>query len=177
MRVVRVLRGPLAILLAALATPAIAGAKVDPLLAKQAAATPLGLGAVPVAITYDHPVSTADLFALRALGITGGLQLSPLPMVLARATAAQIAALRGKAGVRSLYANRRFPVLSNESRTFIGQRALRQDPAVTAALDGLPVSGKGIGIAYVDTGIDATHPDLALGKSVVQNVFFPLAEY
>jgi Subtilisin-like serine proteases len=40
----------------------------------------------------------------------------------------------------------------------------------------MPVSGKDVGIAYVDTGIDATHPDLQLGQNVVQNVYFATAD-
>ena len=41
---------------------------------------------------------------------------------------------------------------------------------------GLPVSGKNIGVAYIDTGIDATHPDLVLGQNVAQNVYFASAD-
>ena len=38
------------------------------------------------------------------------------------------------------------------------------------------MSGKNIGVAHIDTGIDATHPDLTLGENVIQNVLFPTAE-
>ncbi|HSU26110.1 MAG TPA: S8 family serine peptidase, partial [Pyrinomonadaceae bacterium] len=38
------------------------------------------------------------------------------------------------------------------------------------------VSGKNVGIAYVDTGLDATHPDLQLGQNVAQNVYFATAD-
>jgi serine protease AprX len=51
-----------------------------------------------------------------------------------------------------------------------------RDAEVTAINQGLPVSGKNIGIAYVDTGIDATHPDLQLGQNVIQNVYFATAD-
>jgi serine protease AprX len=53
---------------------------------------------------------------------------------------------------------------------------LETDSEVTTRNGGLPVSGKNIGVAYVDTGIDATHPDLKLGENVIQNVIFPTAE-
>ena len=69
-----------------------------------------------------------------------------------------------------------FNSFNNESRNFIGVENLIRDADVTARTNGLPVSGKNIGIAYIDTGIDATHPDLKFGENVIQNVFFPTAE-
>ena len=63
-----------------------------------------------------------------------------------------------------------------EGRTITGIESLVRDSQVTTANGGLPVSGKSIGIAYVDTGLDATHPDLQLGQSVAQNVYFATAD-
>jgi serine protease AprX len=164
------------ILLGALAAsaPAARAASVDPELAAAIAAAPLGL--TPAVITYDHALTAADLNALRTLGITGGVVLNELPMVLTTITAAQLRVLRGRAGIMSLYGNRLHEPYTNASRKFIGAEALRADAEVTAGLGGLPVSGRGVGVAVIDTGIDATHPDLQLGRNVVQNVLFPLAE-
>ncbi|HEX8186256.1 MAG TPA: S8 family serine peptidase, partial [Blastocatellia bacterium] len=41
---------------------------------------------------------------------------------------------------------------------------------------GFPISGKGIGIGYLDTGIDGTVEDLKYGTKVRQNVMQPLAQ-
>lgn len=150
-------------------------ARVDSLLAQRATAAPLGT--TPVVITYDHAPTSADLFALRALGVTGGIRLEPLPMVLTAVNQRQLDALRSATGVVSLWANRRFPLLTHKSRPFIGMSALAADQEVKARNAGLPVAGKAVGVAYVDTGIDATHPDLQLGENVAQNVLFPVAEY
>src|SRR4029079_2688050 len=38
------------------------------------------------------------------------------------------------------------------------------------------VTGKNIGVSYIDTGIDATHPDLQLGQNVAQNVYYATAD-
>ena len=78
--------------------------------------------------------------------------------------------------IRSLYANHKFSLMDDRSRPFIGVTSLRADQQVTTSNGGMPVTGKDIGVAYVDTGIDATHPDLQLGRNVIGNVFFPLAE-
>lgn len=156
-------------------THAVDAASVDRLLIERVTLSPLGL--TPVVITYAQRPAPSDLDALRLIGIRGGIVLSELPMVLTAINAAQLNALRHNARVSSLYANRRFPLMSNKSRPFIGLNALLADAEVTRANNGIPVSGKNIGVAYVDTGIDATHQDLQFGRTVVQNVMFPVAEY
>lgn len=166
---------PVIVLFVLALASAVDAASIDRLLAQRVTANPLGLTAV--VITYDHQPTEADLDALRRLGIRGGTVLSALPMVLTAINQTQFLALRDRPEIRSLYANRRFPLMSNKSRPFIGVDALRRDAEVTQRNGGLPVSGRGIGVAYVDTGIDATHQDLAFGKTVVQNVMFPVAEY
>src|SRR5256714_11638018 len=55
-------------------------------------------------------------------------------------------------------------------------RAIQEIPDHNPANPGLPISGRGIGIGYVDTGIDATNADLPLGSKVAQNVIQPLAQ-
>jgi serine protease AprX len=152
----------------------LAAPSVDARLLNQISAAPLA--ATPVVITYDQPPNNADLLLLRSLGIRGGVVLNQLPMVLTAINQTQFNALQSRAEIRSLYANRTFRLFDNKSRQFIGLNALRADNEVTVRTGGLPVSGQGIGVAYVDTGIDATHPDLQFGRNVVQNVLFPLAE-
>ena len=152
----------------------LAAPKVDGLLNQQVNAAPFSL--TPVVITFNSKPTSADFLMLRSLGITGGYKTSELPMVLTLVNKTQFNALKQKSNIRSLYANRIFRSFNNESRKFIGIENLIRDAEVTARTQNLPVSGKNIGIAYIDTGIDATHPDLKLGENVIQNVFFPTAE-
>ncbi len=153
----------------------LAAPKVDALLNNQVSAAPLSL--TPVVITFNNKPTSADFLMLRSLGITGGYKTRELPMVLTLVNKTQLNALKQKNNIRSLYANRIFRSFNNESRKFIGVENLVRDLDVTARLQtGMPVSGKNIGISYIDTGIDATHPDLKLGENVIQNVFFPTAE-
>ncbi|MDQ3684117.1 MAG: S8 family serine peptidase [Acidobacteriota bacterium] len=147
---------------------------VDRLLTQQVNNSPLAL--TPVVITFDHQPAGADFAMLKSLGVTGGTRLQQLPIVLTKINRAQFNALKNRSDILSLYGNRTFKLLNHKSRQFIGVNALRSDGEVTARVGGLPVSGKDIGVAYVDTGIDATHPDLQLGKNVAQNVLFPTAE-
>jgi subtilisin family serine protease len=152
----------------------LAAVSVDRLLTSQVAALPLGL--TPVIITFDHRPTSADLTMLKSLGITGGIYLQQLPIVLTKVNLAQLNSLKAKPGIRSLYANRTMRLFDLEGRTITGIESLVRDSEVTTRNSGLPVSGKNIGIAYVDTGLDATHPDLQLGQNVAQNVYFATAD-
>ena len=151
-----------------------AAPSVDRLLQQQIASSPLDMK--PVVITFDHKPTNADFLMLKSLGIVGGQVLRELPIILTKINGNQFNALRLKSGIRSLYANHIFQALESQSNKFIGVTALQADNEVTSRNGGLPVSGKSIGVAYVDTGIDATHPDLKLGENVIQNVLFPTAE-
>ena len=163
------------VLIIAAANLAISAAvSVDRLLVSQVNAAPLAL--TPVIITFNHKPASADFAMLQSLGIVGGRYLSQLPMVLTKVNAAQFNALKSKPGVVSLYANHTMQLFDLEGRTITGIESLVRDSQVTTANGGLPVSGKSIGIAYVDTGLDATHPDLQLGQNVAQNVYFATAD-
>jgi serine protease AprX len=151
-----------------------AAVSVDGLLTSKVNALPLGL--TPVVITFNHQPSAADFNMLRSLGITGGRYLNQLPIVLTSINRVQFNALKTKPNVRSLYANRTFKLLDREGRTISGVENLVRDIEVTTLNQGLPVSGKDIGVSYIDTGIDATHPDLVLGQNVAQNVYFATAD-
>jgi serine protease AprX len=152
----------------------VAAPTVDGLLASKVNALPLGL--TPVVITFDHKPTNRDFLMLQALGIRGGRVLNQLPIVLTSLNKAQFNSLKTKAGIRSLYANRTFKLLDFESRTISGVEKLIRDAEVTARNQGMPVSGRNIGVSYIDTGIDATHPDLVLGQNVIQNVYFATAD-
>ena len=152
----------------------IAGPSVDSLLATRINASPLSL--TPVLITFDHSVTSSDFLMLQSLGIRGGYVTKALPIVLTSINRTQFTALKAKPGVRSLYANRTLHLLDFEGRTITGVENLIHDGQVTAINNGLPVTGKNIGVAYIDTGIDATHPDLQLGQNVIQNVYYATAD-
>jgi subtilisin family serine protease len=159
-------------------TVAVKGAKVDPLLVKLFSTSAPGTSA-PVVIAYRTRPSTAEFNRLQAIGIKKGFALKELPMIIAPMNALQLSAVQTQPGVRSISANRIMKLFTNESRRFIGAPQLWADAEVTRMNQqnpGVPISGKGIGIGYLDTGADATHADLKYGTKVVQNVIQPMSE-
>ena len=163
-----------------LSAPAVAsnGVKVDPLLVSHLMKSASGTR-VPAVITYQSMPRKAELDMLQSVGIKKGFALRELPMVIAPLNAAQLAAVRTQPGVRSIWANRIMKTFTNESRSFIGLPQLMADREATALNrqnPGLSFSGKGVGIGYIDTGIDATHADLQYGSKTVQNVIQPISE-
>ncbi len=162
------------IVIVAAAFALVAAPSVDRLLETKINASPLGL--TPVLITFDHQPKSGDFLMLQSLGIRGGRYLNQLPIVLTSINRTQFNALKTKAGIRSLYANRTFKLFDLEGRTISGVENLVRDTEVTTRNGGMPVTGRNIGVSYIDTGIDATHPDLMLGQNVIQNVYFATAD-
>jgi serine protease AprX len=157
------------------AASAAAAVKIDPQLAQLLTQR----ATAPAVITYDRKPGAAELSRLQLAGITKGFATRELPMVIADLSAAQLAAVSRQPGVVSIYSNRLMKNFTNASRTFIGVPQMTRDVQVTknnTSNPGFPVTGRGIGIGYIDTGIDGTHKDLTYGKKTVQNVIQPLSE-
>ena len=130
------------------------------------------VGTVIIAFNTNSGLKTAHLDALRAIGINKGITLNRLGMVAALATAGQVRALASNPSVRSVWFNDRLNYFDFEARTLTGIERLKKDGNLTKSNGGLPVSGaSNFSVVINDSGIDATHPDLQLGKNVVQNVF------
>jgi serine protease AprX len=129
------------------------------------------VGTVIISFNTTRGLQPANLDALRALGITKGITLNRLGMVAAVATAGQVRALAANPAVRSVWFNDRLSYFDKEVRMLTGVERLRTDRSFTTSNGGMPVSGKGdFSVVINDSGIDATHPDLQLGKNVVQNL-------
>lgn len=157
------------------AAPAV---KIDSQLTRFFAAHAAG-ATVPVIITYSKKPGASEFSRLQLAGITKGFATRELPMVIADLSALQLSAVSRQPGVVSVYSNHLLQPFTNVSRAFIGVPQMAADTQVTKSNrsnPGFPITGKGVGIGYIDTGLDATHKDLAYGKKTVQNVIQPLSE-
>jgi serine protease AprX len=151
------------------ASAATLGPSLQSKIAGLADAAPAGT----VIVTFDTTggLQESHLDVLRGLGVTKGIKLERLGMVAFDATAGQVRALAQSGAVRSVWANERLQYFDREARTLGGVERLRADAAFTRSNGGFPVNGKGdFSVVVNDSGIDATHPDLQLGRNVIQNV-------
>jgi serine protease AprX len=119
-------------------------------------------------IVYHSSVTDADVAPLQQLGIMGGTRLRVLPIVYVTATKAQLLAVSRLPRVRSLYGNRTLTFNSDPYFNATGVQRVAPDDDLRQDNGALPVTGRNVTVAVLDTGINSEHADLA-GK-VVQNV-------
>ncbi|MBC8155748.1 MAG: S8 family serine peptidase, partial [Bacteroidetes bacterium] len=125
-----------------------------------------------VIVTFhgDGPPLPGQLSLLQQVGITKGLTFKALPIAGVLATEAQVNALAQRPEVKSLYLNKKLDLYNTDANAVTGVKRLRADKDITARNNGLPVSGKGIGVLINDSGVDGTHEDIKFGSHLVQNV-------
>ena len=143
---------------------AMADAHIGQKLASQlAAALPLQQLEIVVVYKQSGPVQTTQVQALQALGITRGLSFRQLPVVGALALPGAIRQLAKRSDVLSIHANSTLTYYNNDARGISGVDDLQADP-------NYGFTGAGVAVMVNDSGIDATHSDLAFGDRVVENV-------
>lgn len=143
----------------------LASVAVDPALS-DALAGASATETFEVVVTYDEAITTGDALQSAILDVeAGALGFKHLPMVGALATRDQVSAIQALPGVRGVYLGAVEQPLNREAVT-----SVRADEVYTLQAGGGGIDGSGIGVAILDTGVDASHPDLALGSKTVQNV-------
>ncbi len=123
---------------------------------------------VNAAIVYHHTPTEADLNDLRALGILGGTRYHVLPVIVTTTTKRQLIAASRLPAVRSIYGNRTLQALADPGRGLTGVERVRADADLKQSNGGMALTGRGVTVAVLDTGLNGLHADLS-GR-VVQNV-------
>ncbi|WP_243298466.1 S8 family serine peptidase [Bacillus litorisediminis] len=123
---------------------------------------------VEAVVTYDSMPTSDQVNLLQLLGLETKTY-SQLPMVAVKGTRLEIYALLNTSivGALSIYYNKELEYFLRDSRELVGAERVWND---------LGYTGRGVTVAVIDSGIDATHPDLPLGEKVVQNVKFLVGE-
>jgi serine protease AprX len=119
-------------------------------------------------VVYHQLPTDSDLSDLQRIGILGGTRFHVVPAIYVSATADQLIAVSRLRNVRSLYKNRTLTLNADPAQGLTGVERVRRDADIIRSNAGTPLSGRGVTVAVLDTGIDSTHGDLA-GR-VAQNV-------
>ncbi|GAX90617.1 S8 family serine peptidase [Effusibacillus lacus] len=115
-----------------------------------------------VILTYASKPTDVDVQKLKSLGLKT-VTFKHLPMVAVQGTKEAIQKAFSIEGLSSIYFNKKLDYLLKDSAPYIGADRVWNE---------LGYTGKGVTVAVIDSGIDAAHPDLALGTKTIQNVKF-----
>ncbi len=138
-------------------TAALAQGPTPPAATSKVESSLLQPGTFRAFVQLDRPVRAADTAALRALGIT---QLHAFKMVNAISVVASSELLQKAAaltGVTAVVRDNGIKLNLDKSKAAIKVTQAR----VSKAKKGLGLTGKGVTVAVIDSGLDASHPDFA----------------
>ena len=149
---------------AAHATPEVAN--VSPYLARQLT----NLSGTTLVLVHGETLADAT-DAVAATGMTRSITFRTIGVVGAVGTKKQIEAVRARPGVTYVEAGRQ-PIEFFQETSNTATRGLEATQTLTGA-DGSPLTGHGVSVAVIDSGVDPTHPYLQEaggGSAVVANL-------
>lgn len=132
---------------------------VDPLLQQQLLQA-AGSDRLVAVVTFTGMPSD-DTLATVSRQSAFAYRFERLPMIVVAGSPSQIRALAGLPGVLSVYSNKQLDTFMHEAAPLAGGGVAREFFGIT---------GAGVGVAIVDSGIDGTHPDVSYPQRTIQNV-------
>ncbi len=118
--------------------------------------TTLGLGERTTVMVHGTDLAAADR-AVAAAGMTRTMSFDKIGVVVARGTRAQIALARVQPGVTYVEGNQ--PIEFSQYTSNTATRGTEAQQTLTGA-DGTALTGTGISVGVIDSGVDPTHPYL-----------------
>src|SRR5467141_1001539 len=161
------------------AAPRLQANLLDPALST-ALASAAPTATLEIIVNYDETVTTRDAVTNAMLDLGAGVvQFKNLELVAGVATAAQINAITAVPGIQSVYLNKQLQYYGRPGGLY--SLLLHESvPTIRAdAVQAMGITGKGMGIAILDSGIDGLYnPDLHYPDHTVQNakVIFNLSD-
>ncbi|PTX64410.1 serine protease AprX [Melghirimyces profundicolus] len=136
--------------------------EIDPILksADKLKAVQNDLRNVRVILTYDDRPTSEDVAALRDRGLKTHT-FDHLPMIAVQGPYTAIQELFDQDHLRSIFADKKLDYLLKDSVPYIEADRVWSE---------LGYTGKNVGVAIIDSGVDALHQDLSYGEKTVQNV-------
>lgn len=121
----------------------------------------------PTAVMVHGTSIAAARDAVAATGMTRKGEFRSIGVVIARATRAQVEAVRTQPGVTYVEGGAQ-PISFFQETSNVATRGAEAAATLTGA-DGTPLTGRGVSVAVIDSGVDPTHPYLreADGSSAV----------
>ena len=115
---------------------------------------------VTAVLTYEGMPTEAQVEQARQTGVTVH-QFDELPMLGVEGTSAQVERTLSLEGVQNAHLDKPLDLLMDDSRPLIGADRVENE---------LGYTGKDVGVAVIDSGIDGLHPDVKYPERTVQNV-------
>ena len=115
---------------------------------------------VNAVILYHRTPTDTDFNNLRQIGVLGGVRYRVLPAVSLTATKSQINKISRFSAVRAIYGNRTLKFTAEPGNGLTGTALVKTDSYLTSQNNGRAITGRGVTVAVLDTGLDGSHSDL-----------------